>query len=546
MRALLCLLCLVGLGTAARAAEPPGRPNGNREAARLYDEGRRLLEDLQYEEAIRVYEQLYKLAPHPNVLFQIALAHERTLNFGKALEYYGRYLAEAGEHGAKVATARLHRDWILQLPARITVTSNVRSAVVTLTDLAGGQIYGGAVSEELRVPAGTYLLEVGAPGHVPYRRRVVAEYGQPYNFSAELPQQVAHLQLELDPPDARIFLDSRFLGTGRNYNARQPVGFYNLRLEHPERGSIEGAVELKPGEKVTLQLTLPARVRSGRPELYTTGVLFGGFLVTATLFSADVSTAFVVLPSAAAGGALGLLGTDYLLDTFYRDAEPSQGTASFIAAGPLWGAVYGVAIFETIDAASEVPFGTSATPWRYALGGSLVGFALTTSLAGPVESTPGDSALIHSGAGWGTLAGLIGARATGPADDDDLRRAEGPLLLAGISAGLAAGLATSAYTEWSREHVFWLDVSILAGLAGGAAVERVVTDDPQQANERTARFALAGGVVGLGTGLFILRNYDRSRQKGRRRLFEWLHPTALIVPDARGGSRVVVGAMGAM
>ncbi len=539
-------LGVLGVVVASLLAATPARAlatSDEKRAEALYDRATQLAGNLEYDEAIALYEEGYRLAPEANFLFQLAMCYERRFRFTQALQYYERYLVEAGPKGDKVRTARRHKAWLESLPARVRVSGTVPSATVKVVHLDSGRIAGGALDEYIEVPAGSYVLEVSAPRFVTFRQRFSAEIGQYYNFVAQLPAQTAELNLTLDPPDSRIFLDSRDLGTGRSYNHRVPVGFYNLRLEHPERSTIEGGLELVPGETVNLSVQLPNRVRSGAVETYLLGIGYGGFLVTGALFSADVSTAFVVIPSAVAGGAIGLLGATYLLETAYKDqGAPTQGTASFVSAGPLWGAVYGVAIAETWSALAEQPFTSTATPWRWALGGSLVGLAVTAGLASPVESTPGDSALIHSGAGWGTMLGLLGARAFGRSTAD-----EGPFLLAGINTGLAAGLVTSAYTEWSREHVFWLDCAILAGIAGGAALERAIQPKELGApDDRTARFALAGGAIGLGTGVILLRNYDKNRAGGRRRVLEWFHPTALVTPEAGGGSRILVGVGGTM
>jgi hypothetical protein len=517
-------------------------------ARQHYARGEQHFDALRYDEAVAQYEAAYRLKPHPSVLWIIGLCHERAFRFRRAVEYYDRYLAEGGERGEFAELARAHREWLLSRKARVKVTSNIDGAVVALRRDDGRTFSGAANGRaqpavDLEVPAGRYVLEVSAPTYVTWRQPLQTEIGQPYNFHAELTKQLGRLSIAVDPPDARILLDSRDIGTGRYYDRDHPVGLYNLRLEHPDRSTIEAGVELTPDRELVLQVALPPRRRSGRLELVLGGGVYGGWLLAAGFRAADVTDPFVIAPVAAGGAALGVLASTLVTNALFSEAGPTQGTASFVAAGPLWGTIYGFAVDEAVhDPADPEPHNS----YRWGVGGGLLGLALTLTLAGPVDSTPGDSALIHSGAGMGVVAGLLGAQAlTGTVGTQDVRW----LPLVGINVGLAAGLGVSAYTEWSRAHVALIDAAAVAGLALGAGIERVVQPSGRSTelgrpDDRTARFALVGGLAGLVVGVIATRNYDRPALRRPPRPLDWLRPAAYLDRSAEGNQRLWLAAGG--
>src|SRR5262249_1040984 len=197
---------------------------------------------------------------------------------------------------------------------------------------------------------------------------------------------------------------------------------------------------------------------------------------------------------AGGGGALGAFASFY-----FTDEKMSTGTAYFLMAGPLWGGFEGFGIAE----ASPTP--RESTLW-WTLGGSAVGTVIAALAAGPVDSTVGDSLMLHTGALWGTASGFMLWGSIGTEHETDLGR----FILAGLNVGLVAGLAFSGETEYSWSHVAMINLGTAAStaifLGIGASSE---TEGGDQT--RRWRFALGGMAVGLVASGLLTRNWDEPR-----------------------------------
>src|SRR6185312_12206374 len=89
LAALAILLAIVGpLSGDARADDADDARAHYQAGQHFYDQG-------QYDEAIREFEAAYRLKPHPNVLYNIAQAHERLLEYAESVKWFERYLKEA-------------------------------------------------------------------------------------------------------------------------------------------------------------------------------------------------------------------------------------------------------------------------------------------------------------------------------------------------------------------------------------------------------------------------------------------------------------------
>ena len=94
LRAALCLLCLasalVGAPSLARAEDP-----NEARAKELFENGARLYEEGQYDNAVMAWQAAYQLSPRPLLLFNMANAYERLGRYQEAYDYLNRYRALA-------------------------------------------------------------------------------------------------------------------------------------------------------------------------------------------------------------------------------------------------------------------------------------------------------------------------------------------------------------------------------------------------------------------------------------------------------------------
>lgn len=106
--ALLAIL-LAGL-TGTAAAQPLSE--AQKEAGEYFERGEAARAAGKYREAIGAYQRAFALAPHPSVLFNIALSYEKLGEWANAADYYERYLtadsaaADADEVRTKIRDFR--------------------------------------------------------------------------------------------------------------------------------------------------------------------------------------------------------------------------------------------------------------------------------------------------------------------------------------------------------------------------------------------------------------------------------------------------------
>jgi tetratricopeptide (TPR) repeat protein len=97
------VLFVVALGLAAVAhAGETLADEGKKEAKQHFVKGEKLFDEGRYAEAAREFNAAYNLAPHPQVLYNIATCHEKSGDVPAAVLAYRRYVAEA-QDAAEIA-----------------------------------------------------------------------------------------------------------------------------------------------------------------------------------------------------------------------------------------------------------------------------------------------------------------------------------------------------------------------------------------------------------------------------------------------------------
>src|SRR3954447_6785015 len=143
IRALVVLGLLLACA-AARADDVPAAAVHYEAGQKYYDQGR-------YDEAIGEYEAAYKLSPHPNVLYNIAQAHERLLEYAKSVDWFERYLREAPRDAEFRLVVESRVRVLRSLPARVSITTIPEHVHAKLT--AGKNEYEGDTPTTFKVPA---------------------------------------------------------------------------------------------------------------------------------------------------------------------------------------------------------------------------------------------------------------------------------------------------------------------------------------------------------------------------------------------------------
>jgi hypothetical protein len=276
------------------------------------------------------------------------------------------------------------------------------------------------------------------------------------------------------------------------------------------------------------------------------------------------ASAAVMTGAALAGGVIGALVSTASLPSYLPDNK------ALFRIGSAW---VGAAEGATLAAAFKP---TLASAW---IGGGigLAGGAIAGTFFEDTAPNYGRVALIQSSAAAGMLAGALAV----PALELTNHEHRSIALLGGLNFGLGVGLALAYLPDQTKygpswQRVMLVDLAIGAGTLAGALIKVLgrclepeseavcsftaekgvtITDEATQRkieekrardNRLTARFALAGGALGLVAGWFLTANVDKYNtapleSTPQASLFHLPLPTLLPVTSADGAAAFVPG-----
>lgn len=239
-----------------------------------------------WRDAIAEYEEAYRLAPHPDVLYNLAGVYERLAERRSAAEHYRRYLDDKPDAADRKKVERKIAE-LRDRPSRVTVTTEPAGAIVIID----GERRGPAPIE-LNLGAGTHQLVAEHAG-ANVRRTVALEYGEP--LTIVLPVVVARgtLVVTSNVVGAQVMVDGAEVGTapwtgaldaGRHVVVVTAAGY--TTVERTVDVPAEGTAQITGGLGRPLGWVEPPTAR-GRMGLfgfdagsfmaigYTTSILYG-------------------------------------------------------------------------------------------------------------------------------------------------------------------------------------------------------------------------------------------------------------------------------
>ncbi len=149
-----------------------------------------------YDAALVEFEAAYELADgHPVralILYNVGQCHERSFRYDLAIDYYERYIAEAGEAVEDRAAVEERIRVLGSMLGTLVVETNTDASL-----WVDGREYSGAPGR-VRVPAGAHRIELRAPGHESAVARVVLPAGTTRNVRLTL-RPLAREAEGLDP-----------------------------------------------------------------------------------------------------------------------------------------------------------------------------------------------------------------------------------------------------------------------------------------------------------------------------------------------------------
>lgn len=184
MRRLLFVLTLVasGLGGLAWSGEAAAQPKDLTRARALDKEGAKAYGEGRYADAIRFFDEAYRLGGPPFELWNVAKCHLRLDQPEQAAEMLEKYLATPGlpKEDREEATQQL--EALKKRPSTLTISSSPSGANVTVDD----KPVPGVTPLTVTVAPGPHTVQVTAPTGVPFTKRVEARYGRALIVDAPL------------------------------------------------------------------------------------------------------------------------------------------------------------------------------------------------------------------------------------------------------------------------------------------------------------------------------------------------------------------------
>jgi hypothetical protein len=497
---LAALLLFVRIASAAEPSPSPGAPGApGADAREFYAAGQHAYDAGDYESAIAHFEQAYQLKPHPNVLYNIAQAHERLLDYSASVVWFERYLREAPPDAEFRLVVENRLRVLRNLPGRISITTIPEHVHATIS--GGGHEYKSETPNTFKLPAGNYTIHLELPGWEAEQHEVHVDIGQPYFYQYRLKRATSTLQVFTRPRGARVFIDNRLVGETPFADTIE-VGKHQLLLEHRDYPWYKEEIDVKPGKPLKREIKLTRPIRSGRTELVIWSMLYGGVLGELLIGAVSnykglggIETSLPLqLGASLAGIGLGFVGSFLATPNGIK-----VGHSSLIIGGGGWGGAIGA----SLGLGLKVP-----TQYVYALTllGSGLGTATGILVSRWTDTSPGDAAVFNSGGLWGTISGALLAQSI-------FRRPTlnelGWLTFGGTVLGCAAGTLAAWRVEISRGHVGLIDLGGVAGGGLGFALGYLIgaTTRGEDGVQNGAIYSLGGTALGILTAAILSRSY---------------------------------------
>jgi hypothetical protein len=185
-----------------RSASTPPRSQEDLARARVLDQqGAKAYADGRYNDAIRYFEESYRLGGPPFELWNIAKCHVRLDQPEQATELLERYLATPTLPAEERDEATQQLDALRRRPSTVTIASSPAGAAVTID---GRPAEGGKTPTSFNVQPGPHTITVTAPKHAVYTQTFEAKYGRAIILDVPLAKEGRPAPAENPYGDAEI------------------------------------------------------------------------------------------------------------------------------------------------------------------------------------------------------------------------------------------------------------------------------------------------------------------------------------------------------
>ncbi len=311
-------------------------------ATKRFQRGNELYDKGEYQQALLNYQAAYQLLPSPDMLFNIGLAKEKTLDYVGCVEDLEQYLASGG---TDVEQARTHATFC-RSKVKITVTITSVPDGVRVSQVTGEDpIILGRTPTTVELTPGAYDLILDKQEYVTQTEHLEVDIGKPRAYDFPLEQYAtlrvdtgnvrgAMVQINDDPPEPAPVERVRTVRSGS----------YRIRVTAPGHAEIDQTRTIAVGQDV--QLSLPPEPLPTRQRLRVTSLAPAMILIDGTPPDDTELAAGVHLVEASAHGRVSFKGQIVL--PAGKDIEALvhlPPTRSKLQRGLLWGGAGAAALF---------------------------------------------------------------------------------------------------------------------------------------------------------------------------------------------------------
>lgn len=286
----------------------PPTPARLAEARLHFQQGVALFREQNYDAALAEFHGAYGISGEPIVLYNVGLTYKALFRYGEATEILERYLAESASHGHPVAKDR--RAEVESLVAEMRSLLADVTIVLTPPDATlhiDGRPVTLGIEGIVKLPAGSHVIDAGAPDYMAGRREITVVAGTPQTVPLAL-AAIPHtgmVTITASQIGARIMVDGKELGPAP-VTVELGAGGHQVEVVAPGFAPGRSELAVAPGQArtVNIVLELPPVARETAP-FYERWWFWAGVGVVA----AGAVGTILLWPQGKQGPLAGTLGT---------------------------------------------------------------------------------------------------------------------------------------------------------------------------------------------------------------------------------------------
>jgi hypothetical protein len=270
------------------------------DARKEYDAARLLFQDGDYSGASAKFHLTFQLSGDPRLLWNQAVCEKEQRHYARATTLIERYLSE----GARFVDEDKRRDAealveaLRQFSSLVELRGAQRGALIEVD----GELLGKApLLSTLRLDLGRHTVRLEMPGFQPFVQVIEVPGATTVRVPVRMVREQipSELSITVRPANATIRIDGVIVGEGTFIGPITP-GTHNIQITAPGRATTERRLEVKKGQRQTLDVQLE-NTRTGKvwPWLVAGALVVAGGAAVGTVWA--VNNGPVVGPAGSLG-----------------------------------------------------------------------------------------------------------------------------------------------------------------------------------------------------------------------------------------------------